>query len=307
LEQVSFDKTRDAASYDAVAPVYDRYIERLAAPLARRAVALTDLKKGQRVLDVGTGSGIAARYAAAAVGMPGRVIGIDLSEGMVRSARQAAREKGLSNVEFCRMDAEALDLPSHSFDAVISLCAPAHFPNLQKALAEMTRVLTPGQHLTVAIGYGRPPLGYGLLRYGMRRAFMRLGELARPHMWAPHCLLDLIRERVPLASERPDSTWSERKAFSRLTRAVADAGIEEIGTYYEGQIVTFSSAEAFWDVQAAIVSPARKRLMTLASGQLQALRHEFLAAAQRTLDHGGRLCYPYGAFYVSGVARRRAV
>jgi len=57
-EAVRFDKQRDAASYDQAAPSYSKYINQLSAPLARRAIALAELKTGQQVLDVGTGSGI---------------------------------------------------------------------------------------------------------------------------------------------------------------------------------------------------------------------------------------------------------
>lgn len=298
---VRFDKVRDAASYDQAALSYNKYIERLSAPLARRAVALAELKNGQRVLDVGTGSGIAARYAVAAVGPSGRVVGIDLSEGMVRRAQEVARQQGLTNVNFRCMDAETLELPSQSFDAVLSLCAPAHFPNLDRALAEMSRVLEPRRRLVVAVGSGRPLFRHGLIRYGVWRLFVELNGLVKPQLWAPHSILDLIGRRVPQLAEPTVTGWSEHKPYMRLVRAVTAAGFQEIRTCYEGHILTFDSAEEFWEAQAAIVTSARKRLMTLAPEQVEALRREFLAVAQRTLDRGGKLYYPYGAFYVSGL------
>lgn len=296
-----FDTERDAASYDEVAPTYNKYIELLSAPLAHRAIVLAELTKDQRVLDVGTGSGIAARYAAAAVGPTGQVIGVDLSEGMVRSAQDTARQQGVANVEFRRMNAEMLDLPSASFDAVLSLCAPAHFPNLPKALAEMSRVLAPGCRLVVSVGSGRPRLGHGLSRYAVRRFFMALTGLVKTQLFAPNFILDIISRRVPHLPEPTVTTWSKRSTYSRLTKAVIDAGFQKVATHYEGHILTFDSAEAFWEAQEAIVTSARKRLMTLATGQVEALRREFLAKAQQVLDRGGRLYYPYGAFYVSAV------
>ena len=300
-ESARFDRVRDAASYDQFAPAYNKHIEQLSAPLARRAVALAELKKGQQVLDVGTGSGIAARYAAAAVGPTGRVLGIDLSEGMVGPAMEVARQQGLTNVEFRRMDAESLELPSESFDAVLSLCAPAHFPDLARALAEMSRVLAPRHRLVVAVGSGRPLLGHGLFRYGVWRLFMKLKGLLKTQLWAPHVILDLIGRRVPQVPEPTVTSWSEHKPYERLAGAVTAAGFQQIATHYQGHILTFDSAEAFWEAQEAIVTSARKRLITLPPEQREALRREFLVAAQRTLDRGGRLYYPYGAFSVSGV------
>ena len=81
-------KQRDADSYDAYAATYGRYIQRLAGPLAQHICELAQLKDGDRVLDIGTGSGLVAREAALKVALSGYVLGIDLSKGMIRIAKQ---------------------------------------------------------------------------------------------------------------------------------------------------------------------------------------------------------------------------
>src|SRR5206468_2419978 len=83
--------------------------ERLSRPLAARVVS--HLAAGQRVLDIGTGTGIVALQAAE---KGATVLGIDLSEGMLAYAAAKARGRA----EFRRMDAEALELPDGSFEAV---------------------------------------------------------------------------------------------------------------------------------------------------------------------------------------------
>ena len=76
-----FDKRSDAASYDPYAEAYGRYIERLAAPLGPYLCQLVHLEPGDRVLDVGTGTGLAARSAATTAAPHGEVMAIDLSKG----------------------------------------------------------------------------------------------------------------------------------------------------------------------------------------------------------------------------------
>lgn len=302
MERVAeFDKSQDAASYDLFAGDYHRYIERLSAPLAERAVALGALEAGQRVLDVGTGSGIAARYAARKVGPGGFVLGVDLSEGMLEVARSASRQQGLSNIEFQRMDAEALDLPDQSFDAVMSFFAVSHFPNIDIALAQMLRVLKRGHRLVVATGYGRPPLGYGLMRHAAGRSLGCLKHLLKPQRRAPEMILDLLDRRIPDVAE-PDSTdWQRHAPTARLVEFIRAAGLREIETRWHGHVITFDSAEEYWEAQAAISTLARKRLLALEPKRVSQLHDEFLADARHVMQRGGKLYYPYGGFYVTGI------
>lgn len=149
-------KRLDAASYDAAAGEFDRLTGRLAAPLARETLALARLGPADRVLDVGTGTGLVAPQAAAALrGGGGSVVGIDHSEGLLRKAAGKARRRGLEAMaEFRRMDAEALELDGAGFDAVVSLFVPLHLPGPAAAVREMRRVLKPGGRLVVGVGRG---------------------------------------------------------------------------------------------------------------------------------------------------------
>src|SRR5205814_2473708 len=104
-------KARDAASYDDRAEDFDRFTEKLTRPLAERLIALAALSPGERVLDVGTGTGVVGLTAAREVGAGGAVLGIDLSAGMLGFAAAKAARSGLTPpFEARRMDAEALDL-----------------------------------------------------------------------------------------------------------------------------------------------------------------------------------------------------
>lgn len=96
---------------------------------------------GARALDVATGTGFTALAVAPQCR---RVIGLDLTLGMVREARRLAHERGVSNVLFCLGDAEAIPFRDQAFEIVTCRHASHHFPHLAKAFAEMARVVRPG-------------------------------------------------------------------------------------------------------------------------------------------------------------------
>ena len=81
--------------------------------IAHRLVEYGRVSRGQKVLDIATGTGYVAIAAAQIVGSEGRVIGIDISPGMLAVARNKALELNLNNTEFLLGDAENLDLPDN--------------------------------------------------------------------------------------------------------------------------------------------------------------------------------------------------
>jgi len=136
------------------------------AQLAEAQVALLALAspaEGEQVLDIACGTGLVSLEAARAVGPRGRVLGIDLSERMVDAAERRARDLGLSNCSFSRMDAEMLALPNASFDVVLCALGLMYMPNPERALREMSRVLRPGGRLSLAVWGERANCGWSAL------------------------------------------------------------------------------------------------------------------------------------------------
>jgi SAM-dependent methyltransferase len=112
---------------------------------------------GDRVLEVAAGRGAVLFPAAERVGPGGRVLGIDLSAGMVEHTSAEIQERGLRQAEMQLMDAETLALPEHSLEAVLCSFAVFFFGDVEGALRRFARVLVPGGRLGFAFSRGTDP------------------------------------------------------------------------------------------------------------------------------------------------------
>jgi arsenite methyltransferase len=112
--------------------------------------ALGPLARGERVLDVGSGSGTDSLVAAQMVAPEGRVTGIDMTEEMLAKARAGAAEMGIENVEFHEGEAENLPFPDENFDVVISNGVIDLIPDKDAVFSEIYRVLKPGGRVQIA-------------------------------------------------------------------------------------------------------------------------------------------------------------
>lgn len=138
-----------AAAFGRAAPTFDRVGPRFFGYFGRWLVEQAGVRTGERVLDVACGRGSALLPASDAAGAQGLVVGIDLSQGMIRALADEVRDQQRTNVGVCVMDAERLEFPDASFDCVLCGFSLYFFPHLEQALAEMHRVLRPGGRLAV--------------------------------------------------------------------------------------------------------------------------------------------------------------
>ncbi len=129
------------AQFGRQAPWYTvSQVHRASAGLAE-LIRLAAPVSGARALDIATGTGFAALTVAPRCR---RVIGLDLTLGMMNEARRLAGERGVSNLLFCLGDAEAVPFRDNTFDIVTCRLASHHFPDLPKAFSEMARAVKPG-------------------------------------------------------------------------------------------------------------------------------------------------------------------
>ena len=130
-------------------------LERWLGPATELMLDQARIDPGARVLDLAAGAGGQTLSAARRVGPSGSVLATDISPAILEYAADAARAAGLANVEVREMDGEALDLADGSFDAVVSRVGLIYFPDQQRALREIHRVLQPGGRVS-AIVYSTP-------------------------------------------------------------------------------------------------------------------------------------------------------
>src|SRR3990170_7911245 len=112
--------------------------------------ALAQLRAGEIVLDLGSGGGIDVLLSAKRVGPTGKAYGLDMTEEMLRLARDNQRQAGVTNAEFLQGEMENIPLPDKSVDVIISNCVINLSADKDRVLAEAFRVLRPGGRFAVS-------------------------------------------------------------------------------------------------------------------------------------------------------------
>ena len=139
--------------FDNIAPSYDKLNHRLSWNIdkgwRRKAIRQLAPFKPQTLLDIATGTGDFAILAAEML-HPQKLVGADISEGMMEIGRKKVREKGLQNIiSFAKEDCLHLSYQDETFDAVTAAFGIRNFADLDSGLREMQRVLRKGGHLSI--------------------------------------------------------------------------------------------------------------------------------------------------------------
>jgi arsenite methyltransferase len=108
------------------------------------------IKKGDVVIDLGSGAGNDAFIARHEVGETGKVIGIDFTPAMIEKARRNAEVRGFNNVEFRQGDIEDMPVGANRADVIVSNCVLNLVPNKNGVMKEIFRVLKPGGHFSIS-------------------------------------------------------------------------------------------------------------------------------------------------------------
>ena len=215
------EKRQVAGVFSRVARDYDQVGPGFFARFGARLTEVAGVRPGQTVLDVACGRGASLLPAARRAGPGGEVLGVDLSQGMVDELARDIRVWRLGNAQVQLMDAEHLTLPAGAFDHVLAGFCVYFFPHLERALAEMRRVLRPGGRLTLST-WGRTPAEW---------------------QW----LDDLIDAYLPDFTEEDEARDGPRFADPEEMRAlVRGAGFVRAEVAAEDATFTYADEDEWW-------------------------------------------------------------
>ncbi|MCX6005325.1 MAG: class I SAM-dependent methyltransferase [Chloroflexi bacterium] len=259
--------------YDGAAKSYDRSGPSIFTNFGERLVEHLPLVTGMRLLDVATGKG-AVLLASARLVMPGgHLVGIDLSGAMLGEAEVILRKAGLTDVELRRMDAEHLEFPDGTFDAVTCAFGLFMFPDMKAALREMYRVCKPGGFVGVT-SFNKTPRPFDPGWPILLQQFIEYGVGVR------------MPQQVAYAPEEVDA----------LLRA---AGFSSVEVHSETNDIVYASEEDWWNFQLT-VGP-RLTIMGMNIETRQRFKAEYMAKLRPLFRQDG-LHISLGVIYT--VARR---
>jgi demethylmenaquinone methyltransferase/2-methoxy-6-polyprenyl-1,4-benzoquinol methylase len=145
-------KSETKAFYNKISKVYDLLADQSEGPVRRAGLERLNARPGEKVLEIGFGTGHCLGALAQAVGAAGKVYGIDLSDEMLKIAHENLEKEGLADrVELICGDAEKLPYAAETLDAIFMSFTLELFdtPEIPKVLAECKRALRPGGRIVV--------------------------------------------------------------------------------------------------------------------------------------------------------------
>jgi len=252
-------------------------IEEMYAPLSLALIEDAGIKNGDRVLDIGGGSGEPSLTVARAVGPSGSVAYTDPAAGMVNAARTAAESKSLHNIQFHQCGAESLPFPNQSFDAAVSRLSSMFFSEPLIAVSEILRVLKPDKKV----------------------AFL---------VWAPRednpffsVVAEILDRFVPAEPEPEDAPAAFRFARpGKLADILRQAGAASISE----RLMRFSieagiDADQFWELRTEMSDSFRKKLAGLTPDRVAAIKAEVIEKTKPYFA-SGTMSIPGAVRIVSG-------
>jgi SAM-dependent methyltransferase len=219
-------RRRSRAVWEAMAPGWDSrhaYFEEIARPVTDLMLERLAPERGQTILDLAAGTGVAGFAAADVVGSEGRVIVSDFAEQMVDAAARHAARLGLTNVECRVLDAEQLELADGAVDGVVCRWGYMLMADPAAAFRETRRVLRQGGRLAFAVFTGPEENPWGSLPVAV---LVEQGHMPRPEAGAPGLFALADRDR--------------------LSGLLAEAGFSQPRFEEVAFTWRFADADAFW-------------------------------------------------------------
>jgi ubiquinone/menaquinone biosynthesis C-methylase UbiE len=267
-------------SWQASARYWDKYrtlIAQIFAPLTSGLVDEARIKVGQRVLDIGGGTGEPALTIASIVGLTGSVVYTDPVAGMVETTQAEAARRGLTNIHFTQCSADELPFADLLFDVAVGRLSAMFFVDPVKAVREALRVIAENGYVSFVV-------------WGPKDA--------NPFFSAVTDVIDRFVQVPPLDPDAPETFRfaAPGKLVGILEKADAKSVIErELNFEIEAPI----SFEQFWQLRTEMSGTLREKMAKLAPNQLPTVK-QAVADGARKYFVSGTMNFPAQALIVSG-------
>lgn len=244
-----------------------RTFENSAQNISNKLVEFAHVKPGDRVLDIATGIGEPAITGSKRVGVNGHVTATDISPLMLSIARQRSVSLGLENiVEFKEGDAETIELPVSSFDAVLCRWGLMYFPNPTGALSNIHRKLVPDGYLAAAV-WGTPD--------------------KVPFLGLP---INIVRQETHAQPPTPGTPGPFSLADeNQLRNSLAQTGFKDVYIERLNAAFEFDSAEDYTRFQQAIAAPVIALLANETRSRRDEIWNKVTEAAKKYSDDSGHV------------------
>jgi ubiquinone/menaquinone biosynthesis C-methylase UbiE len=277
----SQSKESQRQCWDSVSEGLEKWwktIENGAQNVSDRLIELAHIKSGDKILDIATGVGEPAITAAKKVGNDGHVMATDISLGMLSIAKQRAASLGLESImEFKEGDAETIDLPASSFNAVLCRWGLMFLPNLSGVLSSIHNTLVPDGYLAAA-DWATPD----------KVPFVGLAiSTVRNETHAPP---------PPPATPGPFSLADE----NQLGNSLIEIGFKDVHTEHLNTVFEFNSAEEYTQFIKEIAAPVIGMLADETKSRQDEIWNKVTDAAKKYSDDRGHVKFSNEAICISG-------
>ncbi|MBE9118744.1 methyltransferase domain-containing protein [Lusitaniella coriacea LEGE 07157] len=239
--------------------------------LAHRLVEYAQLREGQNVLDVATGTGLVAIEAAQIVGSPGKVVGVDISSGMLELAQQKINALRLKNIDLQLGDIETIQLPENYFDTILCCAALIYMENIPTALHQCYRFLKPSG--TIVLN------GFSQTAFVTTQVLIKVVEKYGIELLSPN-----------------EPTGTEQKSYELLKNA---GFVEiEIKTEQFGEYISLSQAKR-WTWEDILQFPLNSPLLQLSDSQLSQLKDDYFSELEARV-RDGKIWNDITTFWICG-------
>ena len=272
-------------SWQTSARYWDKYrvlIEQMFAPLTSGLIEEARIGIGQKVLDIGGGSGEPSLTISSIVGPTGSVMYTDPAAGMVESAQAEAHRRGLTNIRFRQCSADDLPFPDRTFDVAVGRLSAMFFVDPVKAVREALRVILEGGYVSFVV-------------WGPKEA---------------NPFFSVIADVIDRFVEGPPEDSGARDVFrfavpGELAGILQQADAKNVvERRLDFQIEAAVSFEQFWQLRTEMSGTLREKMARLAPAQLPTVKQAVADAARRYFV-SGTMNFPAEALIVSG--RKSAV